>query len=511
MSESRILVVEADDARAERIAALLDFLDFTPKRVGAVDELDLARAKPRDWLAVVVGGVEDLEDFRRFGGWLSRQPLHPPLIVLPALHGLVDQLGVHAEQVWPMDWPPRQAPLEALLRRASLESIRSEEGTESGGGPEGSSECVRRLRRMIEQVAPFDTTVLILGESGTGKEVAARALHAASHRAKGPFVALNCGAVPAELLESELFGHEKGAFTGALNARKGRFEMAEAGTLLLDEIGDMPLAMQVKLLRVLQERSFERVGGTQTLRCNVRVIAATHRNLEDQIARGGFREDLYYRLNVFPIEMPALRERIDDLPMLVQAIATRLAADGRGDVRIGAGALEALAAYGWPGNVRELHNLVERLAVLHPGQTVRLADLPQRYRQGFDVDASTSAAESAQGAAGPDSGHARSAAPACGPLSPAAEGGDEAATSAAERLAMFGSPRPPMLDELPDEGLDLREHIAAIEERLLRQAVDRAGGVVAHAATLLNLRRTTLVEKLRKYGIERDGEGEGEA
>ena len=500
MSESRILVVEADDARAERIAALLDFLDFTPKRVGAVDELDLARVKPRDWLAVVVGGVEDLEDFRRFGGWLSRQPLHPPLIVLPALHGLVDQLGVHAEQVWPMDWPPRQAPLEALLRRASLESIRSEEGTDSRGGPEGSSEGVRRLRRMIEQVAPFDTTVLILGESGTGKEVAARALHAASHRAKGPFVALNCGAVPAELLESELFGHEKGAFTGALNARKGRFEMAEAGTLLLDEIGDMPLAMQVKLLRVLQERSFERVGGTQTLRCNVRVIAATHRNLEDQIARGGFREDLYYRLNVFPIEMPALRERIDDLPMLVQAIATRLSADGRGEARIGADALAALAAYGWPGNVRELHNLVERLAVLHPGQTVRLADLPQRYRQGFDAEL----AASVNAEADRDAGEARQIQAAGESPAPAAGEINEAETLAAERAALFGTPQPPMLDELPDEGLDLREHIAAIEERLLRQALDRAGGVVAHAATLLNLRRTTLVEKLRKYGIERE-------
>ncbi|MFY8124328.1 MAG: sigma 54-interacting transcriptional regulator, partial [Silanimonas sp.] len=233
MSDSRILVVEADDARAERIGALLDFLDFTPKRIGAVDELDLARAKPRDWLAIVVGGVEDLEDFRRFGGWLSKSPLHPPLLVLPALHGLTEQLGVHPEQVWTLDWPLRHPQLEGHLRRASLQALRGEERSERDAGPEGQSEGVRRLRRMIEQVAPFDTTVLILGESGTGKEVAARAIHSASSRAKGPFVALNCGAVPAELLESELFGHEKGAFTGALAARKGRFEMAEGGTLLL--------------------------------------------------------------------------------------------------------------------------------------------------------------------------------------------------------------------------------------------------------------------------------------
>ncbi|GAB3738707.1 sigma-54 dependent transcriptional regulator [Silanimonas algicola] len=495
MSDSRILVVESDDARAERIGALLDFLDFTPKRIGAVDELDLARAKPRDWLAIVVGGVEDLEDFRRFGGWLSKSPLHPPLLVLPALHGLTEQLGVHPEQVWTLDWPLRHAQLEGHLRRASLQALRGEERSERDAGPEGQSEGVRRLRRMIEQVAPFDTTVLILGESGTGKEVAARAIHAASSRAKGPFVALNCGAVPAELLESELFGHEKGAFTGALAARKGRFEMAEGGTLLLDEIGDMPLPMQVKLLRVLQERSFERVGGTQTLKCNVRVVAATHRNLEDQIARGGFREDLYYRLNVFPIEMPALRERIADLPALVQAISTRLSEDGRGEVKLGADAMAALAVYAWPGNVRELHNLIERLAVLHPNATVSAADLPQRYRAAWEAAVARGEAPVAPALNATQAVEAPPPRPAL----------SEAEELAAERAALFGAPAAPALDELPEDGLDLKEHIAAIEEKLLRQALDRAEGVVAHAATLLNLRRTTLVEKLRKYGIEREG------
>ena len=497
MSDSRILVVESDDARADRIGALLDFLDFTPKRIGAVDELDLARAKPRDWLAIVVGGVEDLEDFRRFGGWLSKSPLHPPLLVLPALHGLTEQLGVHPEQVWTLDWPLRHPQLEGHLRRASLQALRGEESSERDAGPEGQSEGVRRLRRMIEQVAPFDTTVLILGESGTGKEVAARAIHSASSRAKGPFVALNCGAVPAELLESELFGHEKGAFTGALAARKGRFEMAEGGTLLLDEIGDMPLPMQVKLLRVLQERNFERVGGTQTLKCNVRVVAATHRNLEDQIARGGFREDLYYRLNVFPIEMPALRERIADLPALVHAIGTRLSEDGRGEVKLGADAMAALAAYAWPGNVRELHNLIERLAVLHPNATVSAADLPQRYRAAWEANGAPPAPASVPA---PDRGESTPVAALA-----ADHRMSEAEELAAERAALFGAPAAPALDELPEDGLDLKEHIAAIEEKLLRQALDRAEGVVAHAATLLNLRRTTLVEKLRKYGIEREG------
>ena len=461
MSESRILVVEADDARAERIGALLDFLDFTPKRVGAIDELDLARVKPRDWLAIVVGGVDDLEDFRRFGAWLSKSPLHPPLLALPSLHGLVEQLGVHPEQVWTLDWPLRHPQLEGHLRRASLQAIRSEESTERDAGPEGQSEGVRRLRRMIEQVAPFDTTVLILGESGTGKEVAARAIHAASARSKGPFVALNCGAVPAELLESELFGHEKGAFTGALAARKGRFEMAEGGTLLLDEIGDMSLPMQVKLLRVLQERSYERVGGNQTLKCNVRVVAATHRNLEEQIGKGHFREDLFYRLNVFPIEMPGLRERTEDLPALVQAITAQLVKTGRGEVSLADDAIRALQAYPWPGNVRELTNLVERLAVLHPGSVVHLRDLPERYRAHVPAEALA----------------APVAAPAAAPGDPA---------------------------HLPEGGLDLREHIARIELGLIRAALERSHGVVAHAAQLLGLRRTTLVEKLRKYGIERD-------
>jgi sigma-54 specific flagellar transcriptional regulator A len=278
--------------------------------------------------------------------------------------------------------------------------------------------------------------------------------------------------------------------------------MAEGGTLLLDEIGDMPLPMQVKLLRVLQERSFERVGGTQTLKCNVRVVAATHRNLEDQIARGGFREDLYYRLNVFPIEMPALRERIDDLPALIHAIGKRLADDGRGEVKLGTDAMAALAAYAWPGNVRELHNLIERLAVLHPNATVSAADLPQRYRSAWEAAGSAVPARVEPAAGRVEPAAASDATSAARALTDAEE-------LAAERAALFGAPAAPALDELPDDGLDLKEHIAGIEERLLRQALERAEGVVAHAATLLNLRRTTLVEKLRKYGIEREGGEEG--
>src|SRR5512146_2393645 len=205
--------------------------------------------------------------------------------------------------------------------------------------PTGSSIPVRDVIALIRQVAAHDSTVLVLGESGTGKEVAARAIHDLSPRRNRPFVAVNCGAIPADLLESELFGHEKGAFTGAVCARKGRFEIAEGGTLFLDEIGDMSPTMQVKLLRVLQERVFERVGNHVPMRCNVRIIAATHRNLEESMARGTFREDLFHRLNVFPIEMPALRSRLEDLPMLVRDLIASNAAEGRGQVQLAPRAL----------------------------------------------------------------------------------------------------------------------------------------------------------------------------
>ena len=338
----------------------------------------------------------------------------------------------------------------------------------------GTSRSIQSVRQMMKQVADTEATVLILGDSGTGKEVVARNLHFHSQRKNAPFVPVNCGAIPAELLESELFGHEKGAFTGALSARKGRFEMAEGGTLLLDEIGDMSLPMQVKLLRVLQERCFERVGGNRSIACDVRVIAATHRNLEARIGEGEFREDLFYRLNVFPIEMPPLRERDGDLPELVRTIAAQLARNGRGEIRFAGEALDVLAGYPWPGNVRELSNLVERLAVLNPGGLVRVQDLPQRYRAHLETSAPN-------------------AAPATVPAPPAAA------------VVEGRAPAPAGMDAgLPEDGLDLRDHMARIETRLIQEALDRSDGVVAHAAQLLGLRRTTLAEKLRKHGIERE-------
>ncbi len=481
MSESRILVIDADAGRAERTIGLLEFMDFNPRWVCDAQDIDTSRHHANDWMAVVVGALEDADLAAGFFNWLASASLPPPVLLAEGDPlAFSRHYGLHEANVWPLEQPMRHTQVEALLRRASLKRLDAEHqaGATDDGGPTGTGTAVTALRRLIDQVASFDTTVLVLGESGTGKEVVSRAIHQRSPRRDGPFVAINCGAIPPELLESELFGHEKGAFTGALTTRKGRFEMAEGGTLLLDEIGDMSLPMQVKLLRVLQERSFERVGGNQTIRCNVRVIAATHRDLETRIGEGKFREDLFYRLNVFPIEVPALRERTDDIPALVTTIATQLARTGRGEVRFADDALLALASYPWPGNVRELTNLVERLAVLHPGGQVRLQDLPSRYR-GDHLPSQAAAAEAT--------------------AEPAPQ-----SVLAASAGSAAAKPAPVPQAHLPSEGLDLRDHMANIELTLINEALERTQGVVAHAAQLLGLRRTTLVEKLRKYGIERE-------
>jgi sigma-54 specific flagellar transcriptional regulator A len=247
--------------------------------------------------------------------------------------------------------------------------------------PDGLSAPMRAIRRMIEQVAPTSSNVLILGESGTGKEMVARHIHELSPRRGRSFVPVNCGAIPADLLESELFGHEKGAFTGALGTRIGRFQFAEGGTMFLDEIGDMSLQMQVKLLRVLQERSFERVGSNRSIHCDVRIIAATHRNLEGAIVRGAFREDLFYRLNVFPLELPPLRARMSDLPLLIETLQKSHLKQGQ-RLSLSSAAMACLMSYSWPGNVRELSNLLERLSILFPRHVVQAHDLPERYRDG---------------------------------------------------------------------------------------------------------------------------------
>lgn len=332
----------------------------------------------------------------------------------------------------------------------------------------GTSRSVIKVRELMAQVADKDVNVLITGESGTGKEVVARNLHYHSHRRHKPFVPVNCGAIPSELLESELFGHEKGAFTGAVTSRAGRFEMAQGGTIFLDEIGDMPLHMQVKLLRVLQERTYERVGGTKTIDADVRVIAATHQNLEALIEEGKFREDLYYRINVFPLDMPPLRERTEDIPLLLNELVSRIENEKRGSIRFNSASIMALCRHDWPGNVREMANLVERLIITHPYGVIGVSDLPKRFRHVDEMDEETiQELEQVQSAGVP--GYVSMDAPAL----------------------------------LPVNGIDLKEYLNNLESNLIRQALDDCNGVVARAAEKLKIRRTTLVEKMRKYDLNR--------
>lgn len=343
----------------------------------------------------------------------------------------------------------------------------------------GVSAPTLHVRELVARVSSTDATVLIQGESGTGKEVVAKLVHDLSGRSSGPFIPINCGAIPGELLESELFGHEKGAFTGAVAARKGRFELAEGGTLFLDEIGDMPFAMQVKLLRVLQERTFERVGGIKSIPCDVRIIAATHQNLESKIEQDRFRADLYYRLSIFPIEIPPLRERHGDIATLITAFLKSSTTEGRGSLEFSDDALAQLEAYDWPGNVRELSNLIERLMVLYPNQLIGEAELPPRYR-------STSSVENHSGMESPqlDLLEQRAVDELFAPVDP---------------LPTDGS-----LSVLLDEPIDLKAKLAELEHDLIVAALDQTDWVTAHAANWLKLQRTTLVEKMRKHGIKQE-------
>jgi len=312
----------------------------------------------------------------------------------------------------------------------------------------GASEPMQALFELIRKVADSDSTVLLLGESGTGKELIARALHYNSPRRQGPLIPVNCAAIPAELLESELFGHERGAFTHAVRTRIGRFEQANGGTIFLDEIADMSPTLQVKILRVLQDRAFERIGGVKTIRVDIRVIAATNRNLEAMVKAGQFREDLFYRLNVIPIRVPPLRERTSDIPLLAAHFLSEFSRRRKQPVkRLSPEALELLMKYPWPGNVRELENLMERLVILCEGEIIRPGDLPERFQ----------------------------------PLPP------------------LKLPEPP--PDFPPEGISLTEAVQDFERRLILKALEKSRWVKSRAAQLLHLNRTTLIEKMKKQKI----------
>lgn len=354
----------------------------------------------------------------------------------------------------------------------------------------GISDAMQQVRFLIEQVATTQANVLILGESGTGKEVVARSIHNLSPRSKGPFVPVNCGAIPPDLLESELFGHEKGAFTGAISTRKGRFELAGGGTLFLDEIGDMPQPMQVKLLRVLQERTFERIGGAKSIKADVRIVAATHQHLENMIKENTFREDLYYRLNVFPIDTPSLRERKEDIPLLLQELITRVEKEQGQTVRFTEQAILSLQEHPWAGNVRELSNLIERMIIMYADQVVNVSELPLKYRY-IDVEEYQPQY--------PEELQEREA------INELFSGFDY------EEVDEFSTGAPLVsepatshkLDTLPEEGLSLKQFLADLEVSLINQSLQRNDWVVARSAELLGMRRTTLVEKMRKYNLQK--------
>lgn len=358
----------------------------------------------------------------------------------------------------------------------------------------GQSPGIQEVQHLILQVAKTQANVMVLGESGTGKELVARIVHLSSSRSDKPFIPVNCAAIPLELLESELFGHEKGSFTGAHVTRQGKFESANGGTLFLDEIGDMPLVMQAKLLRVLQERCFERVGGNKPIQANVRVIAATHKNLLQCIQQGTFREDLYYRLNVFPIEIPPLRTRKEDIPVIIEYFIDQYCSDPTQKISLSSETLDFLENYPWPGNVRELANLIERMVILYPGKMVEINELPEQF---FRQD--MGGMSGINGMNGINSFNGTNGINGFNSISNI--NGLNAPKFQDKNFTILTA------ENLPKQGFDLKEYLAQLEFAYIHHALDENGGIVSHAAKSLGLRRTTLVEKMKKYKIGRGLKG----
>jgi DNA-binding NtrC family response regulator len=388
----------------------------------------------------------------------ASRDLYPAMVRIVVTGYGTPRDAVDAMKFGASDFIEKGFPFEALLHRLQKERELRRHASDSAyfrsqleerhqfGGIVGRSQPMRKLFEMLETVAPSPSTILITGETGTGKEVVARAIHHNSDRRAHRFVALNCSAIPEQLLEAELFGHERGAFTGADRSREGRFEQAHRGTLFLDEVGTMSVGLQMKLLRVLQERNFERVGGNQTIKVDVRVIAATNSALSRMVSEGTFREDLYYRLNVIPLELPPLRDRRDDIPLFARHFLDKFAPGG--DLQISQSAMRALMAYAWPGNVRQLENALERAVALGAGRReIGSADLPPELQP-------------------------RSAA------------------------------LPSAFVELPEGGIDLPAYLTSIERDLIHRALERTQNNRNKAADLLHLKRTTLVEKLKRMGTD---------
>ncbi|MFQ5780069.1 MAG: sigma-54-dependent transcriptional regulator [Nitrospiria bacterium] len=458
MKRGRILVVEDDQAVRATLVTLLNEAGYETKAVSDGPEaIKLAKASPFQLYLIdlrlpSMSGIDTLKEIRK----INSQAI---CVVLTAYATV--ELSVKAMKAGAFDFisKPFQVDVVLTLVKNALEfhrlkhenfllqkMVRDKYRFEN---MVGNSPSMQQTYELIEKVADSDSTVLIQGESGTGKEVVAKTIHYNSTRKDKPLIPINCGAIPESLLESELFGHEKGAFTGATSARTGRFELAHGGTLFFDEISEMPLALQVKLLRVLQEREFERVGGIKPIQVDVRIIAATNLDLEQAVHEKRFREDLFYRLDVIPINIPPLRERKEDIPLLIDHFIRKFNERKKRKVEgITPDAQKVLMEYRWPGNIRELENLVERMIVLKQGGSLTKEDIPPKIKQS-------------------------------------------------------DRPEPLFHLDLPEEGINFSQVVSEFENHILEQAMARANGVKSRAAQLLRMNRTTLVERLKKQSPSR--------
>ena len=481
VENKKLLIIDDDQERCHDLKTIFDFIGESCEQSGSKDWKEHL-GESEHLIGVLLGRIDEHDTVVTLVKQIHKADPTLPILMLddePLSGEISHQLS--QQIVGRISWPLKHNEVLEAIHSCQYCRDNQHAFSEMGRSLElfrsmiGQSTGMQNIRRLIEQVAGTDASVLVLGESGTGKEVAARNLHYLSERASKPFVPINCGAIPAELLESELFGHEKGAFTGALTARQGRFELAKGGTIFLDEIGDMPLPMQVKLLRVLQEKTFERVGSSQPIKSDVRIIAATHRNLETEVKESRFREDLFYRLNVFPIQMPSLRERADDIPLLINELIARLENDKRGSVRLSPNAVKSLMQCNWQGNVRELANLIERLCILYPYGVVDLKDLPSEYQNSDGIE-----------------------------CYPEPELADRRAQIQEEAVPVVAA-SPAVVSNLPVNGVNLKEFVAKLEISYIEQALAEEDWVVARAAKRLGMRRTTLVEKMRKYDLQKAG------
>ncbi len=481
--ESRVLLIDDNQARRHDLGVILDFLDERFSACSSQQALELFSSSEQPALnCLLIGSVEGRGGALRLLKQLDVRLAHLPVLLI----------GEHDQSGWPenvrrrvlehLDMPPGYNQLIDALHRAHVINEVYDEARERGQQREsnlfrslvGTSRAIQDVRQAMQQVAGTEASVLLVGESGTGREVVARNLHYHSPRREQAFVPISCSAVSEQLLASELFGYEVGAFPGAITAHRGRLEMADGGTLFIDEVGDLPVDLQLRLLRVLQEGEFRRLGSDQPRRVDVRVIAATRHDLEARSGEGSFRSDLYYLLAQFVVELPPLRQRIEDIPLLLNELIARMEHERRGSIRFSSSAIMSLCQHEWRGNVRELANLVERLAITHPGGVIGVEDLPKKFHRLDEAVAGTG-------------------------------------TGGEGHLLRTGSL--PGLDApalLPLAGLDLKEYLAGLESSLIQQALDDAGGVVARAAERLRVRRTTLVEKMRKYGMNRRDDGSEE-